>query len=274
MTMPIATLMELADDPNDPDLLMDVEGIHVRVLRAAQREKVVAAVAFLWPAHNPLTMALGITRDDYYPLAAKRVRRAVKSGHSIVAIDTNNNDRLVAFIICGDYLQKEEEKWLDESRTKKPISPKFQPHFAFSETVFKGYEEFHEKYFGFKCEPGQIMLMDLGGVEPMYMGSGISYYVMECLIRHSEREKFIGVLTNNTTYPSQVMMQKRGYMEVHKRYYGEFVFEGKRPFARLKRPPYAILNLMDLRKDKVKRAELRAKAEKEGTNLKELKAKL
>jgi len=235
---------------NDPNLYRFLDGIEVRKLTHEYKEGVTDLLAYMWPSHNMLTMAIGVTRDEYYPLAAKRVKKAIKQENSYVCLDTESDGKVIAFLICIDYVDKDEDKWLDSERTKRTISPKFFPHFEFSKTVYSPYANFHKETFGHYPRRGDTIILDLGGVHPSYMGTGISYCVLFESMRWALLSNYETCLCNCTTFPSQVLMKKYGFLCVHEEVFADFMFQGAKPFKKIKRPPTAQLyqyNLVPLR---------------------------
>ena len=84
--------------------MLEKDGIIYELLQEKDVEKTLACVVDVLTSREPLTTALGLTQDEFYPFAKMFCDKAVEEQLSYIAKDAATDD-VIGFLIAEDLIQ-------------------------------------------------------------------------------------------------------------------------------------------------------------------------
>lgn len=175
---------------------------------------------------EPLTKHLKITYKDYEPFANEVVKKAIKDGMSVVALDENN--RVIACTIGEDIT--------DPFHPVMSKYPKMGPIFAFIDTVSEPFLS-NKKFV-----KGKIDHIWISITHPEFRGQGLSTKIDMACAELAAKKGFEFSYTEFTNVPSEKIAHHypvNKLMNTVK--FEEFTWKGQTPFKGLKGESHAYL---------------------------------
>lgn len=213
-------------------------GVVYEVLRECHVGIVTQTLIDVWVGQNVIMNALGVTKDEFRPLASKRARDAALVGLSLVATDEASG-QCVGFFLWEDMAAS---AWGE----KLAISPKFEAQFRFMTEL----EGEYLKHRGVTSLPrGEVLHGIYGGTAKERSGSGVVTALMNLSELWARRCGFSRMVTEAVVIGSQYVSFKLGWVDIALKQYTNFVHRGAKPFVDVPvhaRSPCAVLFELNL----------------------------
>ncbi|NER25384.1 MAG: hypothetical protein F6J96_32755 [Symploca sp. SIO1C2] len=204
--------------------MLEKDGIIYELLQEKDLEKTIACVTDVFTSREPLTTALELTQDEFYPFAKMFCDKAVEDQLSYITKDAAT-DEVIGFLIAEDLIQE----------------PDFQEsyHRLFQELVkiqplIDVVDKLEEKYLeNKKITKGEVFHMFLGGIQQSYEHRGIPEIALEELLESAQKRNYRAAIIEVSGLHSQRNMLQAGFQEKCSIDYQDYTYEGKRVFAGL-----------------------------------------
>jgi len=134
---------------------------------AAHLDGIVECVTAVWSEHNVIARALGVTADEYRPVAERMCRAALASGMGLMLREPRA-DRVMGFHICGDLV----DELPAEAHKEQHGTPRMQ---RWAALLSRGLRWYLDRYHAQQpLRRGEVFYMDIGGTRPELRGDGWS----------------------------------------------------------------------------------------------------
>lgn len=208
------------------------DGIVYQLLESPDLEATINCMAEVFPNKEPLTTALGITIDEFYPFAELVCIQAVKEGLSHIAKDANTG-KVIGFRISEDLIQEESE----ENNTVINSLIKFYP-------IISLLKELKEEYLqDIRIKKGQVLHFIMVGVQENYRNLNIAKNLITKNLRLAQDKKFTTVICEATGVISQHNARKLGFNEIVAIEYKDYVYQELKVFEKIE--PHSKCILME-----------------------------
>ncbi|AFZ23707.1 hypothetical protein Cylst_1420 [Cylindrospermum stagnale PCC 7417] len=208
------------------------DGIIYQLLAAPDLEATINCMAEAFPNSEPLTTALGITIDEFYPFAELVCIQAVEEGLSHIAKDANTG-KVIGFRISEDLIQEESE----ENNTVINSLIKFYPIISLLKDIKEAY--LRDKII----QKGQVLHFIMVGVQKNYRNLNIAKNLITENLGLAEDKKFTTVICEATGKISQHNARKLGFNEIVAIEYKDYLYQGLKVFEKIE--PHAKCILME-----------------------------
>lgn len=201
------------------DLVQEQKNYRYDVLKEEYFEQAVNVITHSFCEYEPMTKYLGITSAEFTPFAKILVKKAIKDGLSIVALD---NNKVAACTIVEDIANPFDIN-MDIDRRFKII---------FSLLEYLGNEFFRER----AMYKGHIAHLFITAVDKDYHGQGLSRKINFESIRLAKERGFDFMcceFTHDFNEKGTVIHLKNSRLLIKSCKYREFIYNGKKPFAEL-----------------------------------------
>ena len=161
--------------------MLKKDGIIYELLQEKDLEKTIYCVTDVFTSREPLTTALGLTQDEFYPFAKMFCDKAVEDQLSYITKDAAT-DEVIGFLIAEDLIQ--EPDFQENYRRLFKEIVKIQP-------LIDMVDKLEEKYLECKeVKKGEIFHMFLGGIAQRYQHRGIPEIALEELLKEAQHRNF------------------------------------------------------------------------------------
>lgn len=209
-------------------MLAEKEGISYEILQENNLKQTVACISEVFPGGEPMTKALGITPDEFYPFAEIYCKKAINDGLSIIAKDKASR-KVIGFMISEDFVSEPAEEI-------KTINAKFHPILALLDSLDEIYKKSH------KVEKGQIFRLFMGGVNEHYKRRNVGMTLTEESLKLAKTKNFSGAIGEATGFVSQhILRDKFGFDEKAAIEYKSFTYKGENVFKTVEDAPRCVL---------------------------------
>ncbi len=151
--------------------IIEREGsLTIRALSAALRDQTIACITRIWAADNRIARALGVTADEYLPLAVRATEHAIQHQLGLVLVDESEHrgeptEAAQAGRVLGFHLSTDLVDELAAQRQPDPAeSPKLQLWremlLGLEETYVRRFQSHHQR----PPEPGEVLYFNIGGI--------------------------------------------------------------------------------------------------------------
>ena len=202
--------------------MLEKDGIIYELLQEKDLEKTIACVTDVFTSREPLTTALGLTPDEFYPFAKLFCDKAVEDRLSYIVKDAAT-DEVIGFLIAEDLVQ--DPDFHDSYERVFQEIVKIQP-------LIDVVDKLEETYLENKdVKKGEVFHMFLGGINQGYQHRGIPELALEQLLNNAQRQKFMAAIIEVSGLHSQRNMLNAGFEEKCFIDYQDYTYEGKHVFA-------------------------------------------
>jgi len=210
------------------------DGIRYQMLDEETLDGAIQCASRVFCAREPLAHHLNITQEEFLIFAKAFYPSLIEQQLSFVAVDETTN-QVIGIRVSEDCYDEEPAPEIEG------LSPKFQPLFSLLGELSRHFTKIR------KVVPGKYVHMFMVAVEDGYEGRGIAPNMNQMFFSHLKKTSYAHAVTEPTGEISQhILRDKFGFKVLHEIKYGDFVFEGTRPFADLQKHTSAILMEKDL----------------------------
>ncbi len=196
--------------------------ITYEVLKEKDLENTILCISEVFSSSEPLTLALGITREEFYRFAEKVCIQAIKDGLSHIAKDVIN-DQVIGFRISEDLIQEHSEK----------VNSNFNDLLNFY-PIIDLITQLENQYMSSKnIQKGEIIHLVMVGVRESYRNQNISKNLILANLQFAKEKKFKLAICETTGLISQHNARKLGFKEVLKILYKDYTYEGVKVFEHI-----------------------------------------
>jgi len=192
-----------------------------KVLEEKDLHQTINCLAKVFPNDNPLLRAVGMTPDEYYPIAETVCKLAVKHDCSYITIDKNNGE-IIGFLLCKDLMSQE-----NELKNLSEFSQRVRPIRTLIDTICAGYTE--EK----KVISGDVINLLMLGVKKEYRGQGIASHLVVQTLEKARRKGFKIAISQAVHTRAQQIFLNLDFKEIFSVEYGSYSFQGVKPFEKI-----------------------------------------
>lgn len=192
---------------------------HFEVMTKSHYDQAVALITQTFCEYEPMTKYLNLSQQAFTPFAEIVVKKAIKDGLSIVAL---NGNQMIGCTIVEDFA--------DSLDINISIDPKFKIIFSLLETLSKDF--FNNKSF----DKGHIAHLFITAIHKDYFGKGLSRMINLQTMNHAKQKKFDFMYCEFThTYNEKGTVKYIEYKKLRIRSisYQNFIYEGRKPFEHL-----------------------------------------
>jgi GNAT superfamily N-acetyltransferase len=210
--------------------MLENNGIVYEIFQEKDLDNTIACIVDFFPTSETLCKALGITKDEYYPLAEMICRKAVKDGLSHIAKDSSTGE-VTGFRISEDFNPESNE----ETNLIFERVVKFHP-------ILGLLAQLEHQYMSIQSiEPCPTLHYLMVGVKESYRNHNIAKNMMLENQKLAKTRGFKKVIGEFTGIISQHNAFKLGFKEVIAIYYRDYEYQGSRIFSHIDSPPKCIL---------------------------------
>lgn len=214
------------------EVLLEMEGIRYTRLHEQDFDEVAHLVANVFTdGSEPITRALGVGPETFAPFVRHLCPKFEREGTSVVARAVESGEVVAAHLS-------------DDMGTEFP-----QPgdEYGWIAPALAILEELDRRYWGEETvQPAQYVHLFLAAVLPEYRRKQISSRLLDLSLALAVRLGYKKAVAEATGLFSQHQLRKAGFKTRVEIPYGEFEFEGNRPFERIRDHPSAQLMDRDL----------------------------
>lgn len=128
-------------------------------------DRIVECITTVWCTDNVIAQALGVTEDEYRPVARRICQEAIEDDLGLMLREPGT-DRIVGFGTAIDLV----DELRSIERTKETASPRMQRWSEFLSRALRWYlDQFHPEH---PPQRGEVMYMNIGGTLREFRGQG------------------------------------------------------------------------------------------------------
>ena len=191
-------------------------------------EETIACMVDVFPRGEPMTKAMEITSDEFYPFAEIYCKKAIKEGLSLVARNKETGN-VIGFLISEDLASL-------PPNSIKTINEKFLP-------IIKLLDELDENYKqSFELNGQNILRLFMVGVNEHYEGLNLATTLIEKSLKLAMLKNYsyaIGEATSSVT--QHILRDKLGFDEKFAIDYKSYTYNGKHVFNNMKNTSCCVL---------------------------------
>ena len=192
-----------------------------KVLEEKDLHQTIDCLANIFPNGNPLLRAVGMTPDEYYPIAEIVCNLAVKHDCSYIAKDKSSG-QIIGFLLCKNLMSKG-----NELKNLSSFSQRVRPIRALLDLIVVEYTE--EK----KNISGDIIDLLMLGIKKEYRGQGIASKLIVKTIEMARCKGFKIAISQVVHMRAQQIFLKLNFQEILSVEYGSYSFQGIKPFEKI-----------------------------------------
>lgn len=209
------------------DILAEKDGIIFKRMERRDIEQTAELLSRIFSAKEPMTLALGISCDEFRTLAEPYCEKAAEEGLSVVAAD-KATENIAGFSISEDLLNPHQED-------NYSFSKKFEADLACL-------SELQDKYKAIQpLEVGEVLHIYMLGVWEGYQKRNIAKMLVTENLKLAKSLKFSAAIAEASSAGSQHIFRSLGFQEEVALEYKSYTFNGEKVFRAIEHPPSCIL---------------------------------
>ncbi|MGB3511492.1 MAG: hypothetical protein WBA93_20095 [Microcoleaceae cyanobacterium] len=208
--------------------MLEENEIVYKILQEKDLEQTINCLVDVFPNAEPISIALKITPNEFYPFAEMICRKAVAEGLSHIAKDRATSE-VAGFIISESLSQ---DLYAEED---KNISQKFKIAFQFLQELNEQYE------MDKKVVNDKIFHVFLLGAREEYKGRKIANKLVENNLKMAAQAEFSKAIVEATGNISQHICRKYGFEDKAFLDYQTYEYRGIKVFEEIKEHKSCIL---------------------------------
>lgn|SRR3990170_5643509 len=192
-------------------------------------EETIACIVDVFPRAEPMTKAVEITSDEFYPFAEIYCKKAIRERLSLIARDMATGN-IIGFLI-SENLASEPPNGIET------INEKFLPIIKLLDGLDENYKE-----EALKLNERNILRLFMVGVSKHYEGLNLATTLIEENLKLARQKNFsraIGEATSSIT--QHILRDKLGFNEKFSIEYKSYTYNGKHVFKNVKNPSRCVL---------------------------------
>lgn len=210
-------------------LLAGKKEIIFEMLAIKDLEETIACIVDVFPRAEPMTKAMEITSDEFYPFAEIYCKKAVREGLSLVARDKATGN-VIGFLI-SENLASEPPNGIET------INEKLLPIIKLLDGLDENYKE-----EALELNERNILRLFMVGVSKHYEGLNLATTLIEKNLKLAAQKSYsraIGEATNSVT--QHILRDKLGFDEKFSIKYKSYTYNGKQVFKNVRNPSRCVL---------------------------------
>ncbi len=191
-------------------------------------KETIACVVDVFPRAEPMTKAMEITSDEFYPFAEIYCKKAIREGLSLVARDKATGN-VIGFLISENLASEPP----DSIRT---INEKFLPIIKLLDGLDENYKQ------SFELNGNNILRLFMVGVSKHYEGLNLATTLIKenlKLAKLNNYSRAIGEATSSVT--QHIFRDKLGFNEKFAIEYKSYTYKGRHVFKNVKNTSHCVL---------------------------------
>jgi len=144
------------------------ENLSTVLLDARHLEQTIDCVASIWAEGNVIARALGVTQEDYLPVARAICTKALEDELGLLLLDTTR-DEVVGFSLAIDLV---DELAMEEAKQQGP-SPLLRRWGAMLRGLLQHYLDAYHRSPASPLRRGEVLYGNIGGVVPAIRSKGL-----------------------------------------------------------------------------------------------------
>lgn len=208
--------------------LEEKKEIICKMLAIKDLEETIACIVDVFPRDEPMTKAVEITSDEFYPFAEIYCKKAIRERLSLIARDKATGN-VIGFLI-SENLASEPPNGIET------INEKFLPIIKLLDGLDENYIETLE------LNERNILRLFMVGVNKHYEGLNLATTLIEeniKLARLKDYSRAIGEATSSVT--QHILRDKLGFNEKFTIEYKSYTYKGKHVFKNVKNTSHCVL---------------------------------
>ncbi len=190
--------------------------INIETYSASDAEEMTKLLADVFPRHDPLAVAPGVTPADFEPFVRTLLPQAAEEGLTMVARLAETGE-LVGAMLTNDPARERGEGM-------EALSEKFAPIASILGELVTTYRA------GREPRPGEMLHLYLLGVSDSVAGKGVAQQLVAATVENGARRGFRVAIAEATNPTSQHIFRKLGFVERNWISYRDHVFNGRHVF--------------------------------------------
>jgi hypothetical protein len=207
-----------------------VEGIDLiyEIFQANDLDQAISCMVDTFTRHEPMTKALEITPNEFYPFASLFCRKAIKGRLSLVSKERKTG-KVVAFHVADDFMAEPPEGI-------ERVNERFLPILALLNELDEEYKKTN------RVAEGEFLHLFMGGACGGFRNRKIVTALVERHLRLARKKNFLGVIAEVTGPISRhILVDTFAFMERARINYKSYVYNGKKVFANIEDSSECIL---------------------------------
>ena len=191
-------------------------------------EETIACIVDVFPRAEPMTKAMEITSDEFYPFAEIYCKKAIKEGLSLVARHKETGN-VIGFLISENLASL-------PPNGIKTINEKFLPIIKLLDGLDENYKQ------SFELNGKNILRLFMVGVSEHYEGLNLATMLIEKSLKLARLRNYSYVMGEATGSVTQhILRDKLGFDEKFAIDYKSYTYNGKHVFNNLKNTSRCVL---------------------------------
>ncbi|GAB4568495.1 MAG: hypothetical protein Tsb0020_22020 [Haliangiales bacterium] len=231
--------------------IIEREGsLTIRPLSAALRDQTIACITRIWASDNRIARALGVTADEYLPLAVRATEHAIQHQLGLVLVDESEHHGEPTAAagggpVLGFHLSTD---LVDELAAQRDSGPAESPKLQLWREMLLGLEETYVRRFQRRYQrppkPGEVLYFNIGGIVAPLRRRGWILRMCAAATRELALRRGYRHIIAVATHPDSVAMLERPLFRAVAEF--EFASADDARWHRVDEPRAAVLAELDL----------------------------